>query len=166
MTTRCYIKLLMHSLKYPQNTVNGLLLAKRSKNAASKSAQVNGDGTTPTTPDATVASDAGSTFRARFVDMVPLFHLGHGLTPMVEAALLQVSAKCKERGLVIAGYYQANKYFIDSTPDVFAQRIAEKIWEQNNEAVLMMVSVMLSLFLVLLLLLLLMAREGKKQRKG
>jgi len=131
ITTRCYIKLLMHTLKYPQNTVNGLLLAEKSKKTANKSEVQVSDGAADST---TVTG-----FRGRFVDIVPLFHLGHGLTPMIEAALLQVSTKCKERGLVIAGYYQANRYFIDSAPDVFAQRIAEKIWEQNNEAVLMMV---------------------------
>jgi hypothetical protein len=107
----------MHSLKYSYATVNGLLLCEKKK------AKDGNDGN----------------YRTEFVDVVPLFHVGHGLTPMIEAALLQISAKCKERNLVIGGYYQANKYFQDSYPDVFAQRIGEKIWEQNNDAVLLMV---------------------------
>jgi len=40
---------------------------------------------------------------------------------------------------MIGGLYHANKYFHDSTPDVFAQRIADKIWEQNNQAILLSV---------------------------
>lgn len=58
---------------------------------------------------------------------------------MLNFLYLQISTKCKERNLVVAGYYQANKYFHDSAPDVFAYKIAEKIWEQNNAAVLVMV---------------------------
>ena len=50
---------------------------------------------------------------------------------------LQVSGYCRQRNLVIAGLYHASKYFHDSAPDVFAQKIAEKIWEQNNQSVLM-----------------------------
>jgi len=109
ITTKCYVKMIMHALKYPHATVNGVILAKKTKDS-------------------------------ELVDAVPLFHLGHGLTPMIEVALLQISTKCKERGLVIAGYYQANKYFHDSAPDVFAQKIADKIVEQNNQAVLVMIN--------------------------
>ncbi|KAI1297141.1 ER membrane protein complex subunit 8 [Halotydeus destructor] len=116
ITSKCYVKLLMHCLKYPHATVNGLLLAEKK----AKDGQ-------------------GANSGRAFLDVVPLFHLGHGLTPMMEAALLQVSSKCAEKNLVIAGYYQANKYFHDSAPDAFAYKIAEKIWEQNNDAVLMMV---------------------------
>lgn len=43
----------------------------------------------------------------------------------------QVSAYCRENNLTIAGVYQANRYFHDSHPDIFIQRIAEKITEQN-----------------------------------
>jgi len=67
ISTRCYIKILMHALKYPHATVNGVLLAEKKK-----------------------AKDGEGNNRYEFVDVVPLFHLGHGLTPMIEVALLQV----------------------------------------------------------------------------
>ena len=66
ISTRCYIKILMHALKYPHATVNGVLLAEKK------------------------AKDGEGNNRCEFVDVVPLFHLGHGLTPMIEVALLQV----------------------------------------------------------------------------
>jgi hypothetical protein len=66
VSVRCYIKLVMHSLKYPHSTVNGLILAKKSKNSSGINC-------------------------IEFVDCVPLFHSTHGLTPMLEMALIQVS---------------------------------------------------------------------------
>lgn len=60
--------MLMHAMRYPYATVNGVLIAeKKGGGAKGKSASIN------------------------LVDCVPLFHSGHGLTPMVEIALTQVS---------------------------------------------------------------------------
>jgi len=53
---------------------------------------------------------------------------------------VQISIYCKENNLILAGYYQANKNFHSYAPDVFASKIAEKIWENNNDAVLLMVN--------------------------
>lgn len=63
VSTRCYIKMIMHSVKYPFYTVNGLLLGEKKKGKESY----------------------------YFVDCIPLFHLAHGLTPCMETALLIVS---------------------------------------------------------------------------
>lgn len=52
----------------------------------------------------------------------------------------QVSSYCKERNLAIGGLYFANKYFNDSSPDIFSQKIAEKVLEQSNSVVLLVVS--------------------------
>lgn len=62
ISVRCYVKMLMHALRYPHATVNGLLVADRKKKGKS----------------------------IRLVDYIPMFHSGHGLTPMVEVALTQV----------------------------------------------------------------------------
>lgn len=91
ITTRCYLKVLMHSLKYPHATVNGVLLAEKTSgkksgsnisggNSGAKDGGGEGGGNQPQQPRV-----------VEFVDVVPLFHLGHGLTPMIEVALLQVS---------------------------------------------------------------------------
>jgi len=115
ITTRCYLKIVMHSLKYPHATVNGVILAEKRKK-----------------------KEGGHYLE--FVDTIPLIHSSIGLTPMLEMALIQVSNYCKNGSQLIAGYYQANKYFLDSQPNVFAQRIAEKLWENNNDAVMVMVN--------------------------
>jgi len=54
-------------------------------------------------------------------------------------ALMQIDNYCKEKNLVIAGYYQANMNYSDVSPDYFAMRLADKIHENNNEAVLFMI---------------------------
>ena len=64
LSNKAYMKVVMHGLRYPHATVNGVLVGKR-----------NGKGT------------KGQTI----VDAIPLFHSGHGLTPMVEVALTQVT---------------------------------------------------------------------------
>jgi len=114
ISIRCYVKIVMHCLKYPHSTVNGLILCEKKKK--------------------------NSINYIEFVDCVPLFHSGHGLTPCLEMALIQISNYYKNSAVTIGGYYQANKYFLDSTPNIFAQRICEKLWENNSDSVLVMVN--------------------------
>jgi len=66
MSTRAYCKLIMHSAKYPSCGLNGVLLAKRED----------------LRPGSKVI---------KYTDCIPLFHLGMGLTPMLEVALTQVT---------------------------------------------------------------------------
>lgn len=107
-----FAKLVLHAMKYPHATVNGLLLGRQSK---------------PGGP-------------LRLVECVPLFHLGHGLTPMLELALLQVTAYCQRQKLQLLGYYQANQQFHELQPDSFAQKIGEKLAEQNERALIVMLN--------------------------
>ena len=65
ISTKCFCKIVMHSLKYPSNTVNGLLLAEKRKKKDSSYLYM--------------------------IDSVPLFHISHGLTSCLEITLLQVS---------------------------------------------------------------------------
>jgi hypothetical protein len=65
--------------------------------------------------------------RIHYTDCIPLFHMGHGLAPMLEVALSQVESQCEERGLVIAGFYHAHDNLRDSHVDVFSQKIADKV---------------------------------------
>lgn len=75
LSTVAHVKLLMHALKYHYASVNGFLLVEdgNSKNKTKGKEENN---------------------RIDFVDAIPLFHLGHGLTPMIEVALLQVRGRC------------------------------------------------------------------------
>lgn len=63
LSTKSYLKIVMHALRYPHATVNGVLISEK-KGKSSK--------------------------QNRIVDAIPLFHSGHGLAPMVEVALTQV----------------------------------------------------------------------------
>jgi len=132
LTVRCFTKIMMHALKYPHATVNGILIGEKKKRTA------------PSSPSKSENQDSSPARQASsytlIVDCVPLFHSGHGLTPMMEAALIQVANYAKSIGGVIAGFYQANDYYYETNPDSFASRIAEKIWEQNSDSVLLMLN--------------------------
>lgn len=67
LSTLAHVKVLMHALKYGYSSVNGFLLVEEGKKGSRE--------------------EGG---RVDIVDAIPLFHLGHGLTPMIEVALLQV----------------------------------------------------------------------------
>lgn len=62
MHAKAYCKIILHTAKYPQYAVNGVLLAKNS----SKGKEI------------------------EFVDAIPLCHITLNLTPMAEIGLTQV----------------------------------------------------------------------------
>lgn len=64
LSQQAFCKIILHAMKYPHCAVNGVLLAEKSKMRDSKMLPL--------------------------VDSIPLFHLGIGLTPMLEVALTQV----------------------------------------------------------------------------
>nr|CAG4641157.1 EOG090X0C9C [Eulimnadia texana] len=111
LSLKSYSKIILHALKYPHLAVNGLLLCKE--------------------------GNSGNTLK--LVDSIPLFHQNLHLAPMLEVALMQVENYCKNSGLVIAGYYQANESLSDSSPDYVAQKVSEKIAEFFSDACLIMV---------------------------
>ncbi|XP_033626920.1 ER membrane protein complex subunit 8-like [Asterias rubens] len=113
LSNRAYCKLIMHAAKYPHASVNGVLLAEKRKLKENKI--------------------------LRFVDCVPLFHLSLGLVPMLEVSLLQIDSHCQANGLVIAGYYHANEHLKDSNPSPIALKIADKVYDNCNEACLFMI---------------------------
>jgi len=106
MSTRAYCKMIMHSAKYPSSAINGVLLSKRDS----------------------VKAGART---IHYTDCIPLFHMGNGLAPMVEVALAQVDSQCEESGLVISGFYHAHDNLRDNHVDVFSQKIADKIAENQ-----------------------------------
>ena len=85
-STQAYLKMMMHCLKYPEATVNGLILVKR-RTESSQDQESKPQGS-----------------KLEIVDVVPLFHLGHGLSPMIEVALLQVHFVC---GLHVLTFYRS-----------------------------------------------------------
>ncbi|XP_005105808.1 ER membrane protein complex subunit 8 [Aplysia californica] len=113
VSLQAHCKVLLHAAKYPHSAVNGVLLAEDSKNKDTKS--------------------------HRCVDCIPLFHVSLGLSPMLEVALLQIDAYCKSKGLVIAGYYQANENYNDNEMNHVARTIGRKIQENFHDACVLMI---------------------------
>merc|ERR1712226_289268 len=111
--SRAYCKIILHAAKYPHCAINGVLLTDRTKGKDSRS--------------------------VKFVDAIPLFHLSLTLAPMMEVALTQIDTYCKENNYAIGGYYHANEHAEDVKPTITAQKVADKIYEQNDSACLIMV---------------------------
>ena len=128
-----YLKLLMHSLKYPFAKVNGLLLSKKASNKSKKDKLEN-----------ETSNKSSNEDEIEFVDYIPLFHFNQGLTAMLEIALIQIQTYCSKHNLQIAGYFQGNKNFHDSSIDVFAQKIGEKLIELNSSASIVIVSILVT----------------------
>ncbi|XP_065341433.1 ER membrane protein complex subunit 8/9 homolog [Cloeon dipterum] len=96
-----YCKVILHAVKYPHASVNGVLLAPENAKR---------DGTL-------IIEDA-----------VPLFHMALTLAPMAEVALQQIDSYASKNKLIIAGYYEASEFFDES--DVRkANRMSYKIHE-------------------------------------
>ncbi|UYV62078.1 EMC8 [Cordylochernes scorpioides] len=112
MSPQAYCKMVLHALKYPHKTVNGVFLAEQ---RANKDDPIN------------------------LVDAIPLFHINLHLTPMLEVAFLQIDHYAQSRDLTIAGYYQANEFQKDSSPNLLASKIAEKIAEYYPDCCIVMV---------------------------
>ena len=93
ISTRAYVKMVLHVTKYPHSFVNGVLLAKMPPKGQ-KSSNTN-----------------NSNVRLVLVDTIPLFHQVEGLSPMVEVALAQIESRAASVGMIIAGYYHANRQF-------------------------------------------------------
>ncbi|XP_022082440.1 ER membrane protein complex subunit 8-like [Acanthaster planci] len=113
LSNRAYCKLIMHAAKYPHAALNGVLLAEKRKLKENKI--------------------------LRFVDCVPMCHLTLGLAPVLEVAFFQIDSYCQANGLIIAGYYHANEHLKDSNPSPIALKIADKIYDNCNEACLFMI---------------------------
>ena len=81
--TRAYAKVILHAAKYPNATVNGVLLAKLpSKGQKTGSKLV-------------------------LIDAIPLFHQTEGLSPMLEVGLTQIES----RAVNLDKQFSTNKRF-------------------------------------------------------
>jgi len=111
--TRAYCKILMHCAKYPSCSLNGVLLTHKSDMKNGK----------PT----------------KFSDAVPMCHLNTGLSLVPEIALAQISGMVESAGLVISGVYHAHDNLKDNHVDVFSQKIADKVADNQEGALLLTV---------------------------
>ncbi|XP_029038125.1 ER membrane protein complex subunit 8/9 homolog [Osmia bicornis bicornis] len=114
-SSRAYCKIILHAAKYPHCAINGLLLAKQNNKTDGKSGEL------------------------RIEDAIPLFHICLHVSPMAEIALTMVDQYAGSKGLILAGYYFANENINDLSTDKPAHKIADKIAENNGNALLVAV---------------------------
>lgn len=116
LSLQAYCKMSMHSMKYPYATCTGFFLSP-----------ANGEG------------DKDS--KLRIVETIPVTHTSHYSAPNIEIALNAVKAFAIEQELVISGYYHIGTTGDDaSSPDLYAQRVCEKISETFPNPILCIVS--------------------------
>ncbi|XP_057319180.1 ER membrane protein complex subunit 8/9 homolog [Microplitis mediator] len=115
ISPRACSKIILHAAKYPHCAINGLLLAKQKNKNDSKPADL------------------------LIQDAIPLFHQCLHVSPMAEIALTMVDQFAEQNGMVIAGYYLANELVNDMSTDKPAHRIADKIAENFNNALLVVI---------------------------
>lgn len=109
LSCRAYVKMYLHAGLFPRCSINGLLLSSSSTGGA-----------------------------VCVTDCVPLLHSHLSLAPITQLALTQVDVWCSQTQQRIVGYYQANACVSDSSPTPSALKIADKIAEQFDSAVLLM----------------------------
>ncbi|XP_074478551.1 ER membrane protein complex subunit 9 [Sebastes fasciatus] len=109
LSCRAYVKMYLHACLFPRCSINGLLLSSSSPGGA-----------------------------VCVTDCVPLLHSHLSLAPITQLALTQVDVWCSQTQQRIVGYYQANACVSDSSPTPCALKIADKISEQFDNAVLLM----------------------------
>lgn len=109
LSCQAYVKMYLHACLFPRCSVNGLLLSSSSTGGA-----------------------------LCVTDCVPLLHSHLSLAPITQLALTQVDVWCSQTQQRIVGYYQANACVSDSSPTPCALKIADKIAEQCDGAVLLM----------------------------
>ncbi|EZA50472.1 hypothetical protein DMN91_010117 [Ooceraea biroi] len=110
---RAYCKIILHAAKYPHCAINGLLLGKQKTKDGRADLYIE--------------------------DAIPLFHVCLHVSPMAEIALTLVDQLAASKGLTLAGYYLANENINDLSTDRPAHRVADKIAENFNNALLVVV---------------------------
>ncbi|XP_061404365.1 ER membrane protein complex subunit 8-like [Lethenteron reissneri] len=153
LTVLAYAKMQLHAARYPHCPVSGVLLAARradehrTDEKMDREERDEGDVAAAEQGDREAAGgghrhhNGGENGPSRAVllcDAVPLFHAALSLAPMMEVALSLIDAWCKEQGLAIAGYYQANINVNDSRPNVVAHKVADRILDNFRDATLVM----------------------------
>jgi len=113
ISTRAYCKIMMHCAKYPSSSINGVLLARKNELKSGKPLKI--------------------------CDSIPLFHMGIGLTPMLEVALSQIEKEVESSGLMLAGFYHAHDNIKDNHVDVFTGKIADKMVDNQPGSILLTV---------------------------
>ena len=110
-----YLKAILHAARYPASPILGVLLGR----------------IPPSSPRSILVTDA-----------LPLFH-HHPVGPLVEVALAQAEALARGQaggGVVLVGVYCACEAYDKKEVSSVAQKVANKVADYGNGAVIMVVS--------------------------
>ncbi|KAJ1675049.1 hypothetical protein EV182_002034 [Spiromyces aspiralis] len=112
ISTQAYAKAVLHSAKYHDSTVHGILLSDPASSSATA---------------------------IRVIDAVPVAHLWTDLSPMFEVALQQIQLYAKERKLQIGGYYVAYESINEKSLSPSGQVFANTILKLNPAAIALVI---------------------------
>jgi ER membrane protein complex subunit 8/9 len=106
-----FLKILLHSLKFPTTSVSGFLLGEETSATAGQT-----------------SSTSSSGRELHIYDAVPVAHNFLTLTLPLETALIQLQEHCKrDKKLKIVGYYQCNERLEDSDLGDVGRKVAGKV---------------------------------------
>lgn len=143
-STQAFSKMVMHAMKYPHSTCSGLLLSPKPRSPRNSksvgSAGDNGDDGDDANNDNQQQDDIDDKV-TKIIEAIPISHASHiGNAPIIEIAFNSVSVFAQEQELVICGYYQTDRNISSPEPDIFSQKVTDKICESYPNAVLCFIS--------------------------
>lgn len=136
---QAYAKMIMHTIKYAHNNCGGFLLGQKEiPEGGHKCSDENGDTKDTANCESQIVDDTSKcqTKVLRIIDAIPVAHASLGLEPNTEVAFNSVSMYALQQDLVICGYYHTDKLGESSSPDLFSQKITEKICQSYPRAIL------------------------------
>ena len=117
VNNRCLSKILLHALKHPFGSCNGLLIGRATERKGD-----NGE-------------KGSSNINLEFIDAFPVSHTYPGLTGIMEIALAQLDAYCEIQNkkeaegqkIQVLGYYQCNEMNTNTKLGAVGEAIADSV---------------------------------------
>lgn len=106
-SAQAFSKIVMHSMKYPHCVCSGLLLSPRREIGIEK--------------------DKDEKELLTIAEAIPVSHASQCLTANVDIALHALKSYAQKQDMIISGYYQTDRPNEQGEPDLFSQRMMDKI---------------------------------------
>lgn len=147
-SAQAFSKMIMHAVRYPHAVCSGFLLSTKPQinTIEDKTATQTDQGDARNTDSNVVSQDSHKSYDiikkiTTIIDIIPVSHASHGLATNLETAFNSVNLYAQDQDLIVSGYYQTDRNNESSSyPDVFCQKIMDKICELHREAVLCLIN--------------------------